>query len=395
MKKLAQQQQLKEGQRVFTLELDYKTLIEHAKPLYYGESIYGYHRKTSVLQIKKLANKIKKRNVFVLPTPLILGLSTNEMMACLTNIDFQVNIEDDYFLFDSDALVEGFRFIVGYPVIKAIGLLLSDKELDSDLRNSLEHYTFPVSLVVSSHLKRNLELDILKKTLSYEESDLVYLAKYNYDLIDPEFDLESSIKEQLKVRVMYYLADNDLALTNSCWKNGIKLDAEVRDGLISKRAFSESIDSIIDEFLVINKTTVFNLNKYFSKHYLTVDELQKNLDDYAKELVSTLLIPAWEIIYKQWEKAFDRKRVIKDDLIIETFVNPDYYIQKTQCVKALNGLLAESYKEYHNEVKALEAFETIIKSSRLTSTDWHYKGHMRGLNSDAGVRIIKSMLTSK
>lgn len=205
--------------------------------------------------------------------------------------------------------------------------------MDSDLRNSLEHYTFPVSLVVSSHLKRNLELDILKNTLSYEESDLVYLAKYNYALLDPEFDLDSSIKEQLKVRVMYYLADNDLALTNSCWKNGIKLDAEVRDGLISKKAFSDSIDSIIDEFLVINKTTVFNLKKYFSKHYLTVDELQKNLDDYAKVLVSTLLIPAWEIIYKQWEKAFDRKRVIKDDLIIETFVNPDYYIQKTQCVR--------------------------------------------------------------
>lgn len=86
MKKLAQQQQLNKGQRVFTLELDYKTLVEHAKPLYYGESIYGYHRKMSDLQIKKLANKIKRSNVFVLPTPLILGLSTTEMMACLTNM---------------------------------------------------------------------------------------------------------------------------------------------------------------------------------------------------------------------------------------------------------------------------------------------------------------------
>ena len=75
--------------------------------------------------------------------------------------------------------------------------------------------------------------------------------------------------------------------------------------------------------------------------------------------------------------------------------NSEYYIQKTQGVKALNGLLGDTYKISKDFSKTLESFQKTLSDSKLVTGDWRYGYKMQGLNSAAGVKLIKSMIMDR
>lgn len=378
-------------QRIITLNLDYKTLITYSKPLVFGESFYGYHRKLNENQINKLASKIKRSNMLVSPSQIILSSSPSSMIKCLTSL--AIDVDSKCFILDSEKVFGSFRFIVGYPIIKSFEKLLSDDSLATDFREYLENYKFQVSIVVLDHSERYKELEILDNTLNYENNSLTYLAKRNYELINLRDTID--YKKQLKVRIMFYLADNDLALPSSCWKNAIKLDAHVKSGLINKNSFGDSIDTILDVYMKLNKEFFNTINKQIETNSITPFEIQDNLDICAKELLNDLIIPAWNMIYKKWKSAFSKEKFLQNDIMYDVISSSDYYIQKTQGVKALNGILGDTYKISKDFSKTLVSFQKTINDSKLVTGDWHCGYKMLGYNSAAGVKLIKSMVMDR
>ena len=378
-------------QRIITLNLDYKTLSTYSKPLVFGESFYGYHRKINEHQISKLASKIKRSNMLLTPSPIILSSQPSSMVKCLTSLD--IDVDSKCFILDSEKVFGSFRFIVGYPVIKAFEKLLSDATLDAEFRLYLENYQFQVSIVVLDNSERYKELEILDNTLNYENNSLTYLAKRNYELINLRDNID--YKKQLKIRIIFYLADNDLAIPNSCWKNAIKLDAHVKSGLINKNSFGDSIDTILDVYMKINKEFFNTINKQIENNSITPFEIQDNLDMCARELLANLIVPAWNMIYKKWKSAFSKETFFQNDIMYDVISSSDYYIQKTQGVKALNGILGDTYKISKDFSKTLDSFQKTLSDSKLVTGDWHCGYKMHGYNSAAGVKLIKSMIMAR
>ena len=145
----------------------------------------------------------------------------------------------------------------------------------------------------------------------------------------------------------------------------------------------------------INKEFFNTINKQIKNNSITPFEIQDNLDMCARELLANLIVPAWNMIYKKWKSAFSKETFFQNGIMYDVISNSEYYIQKTQGVKALNGLLGDTYKISKDFSKTLESFQKTLSDSKLVTGDWRYGYKMQGLNSAAGVRIIKSMVMTR
>lgn len=384
MKKIAESY-YQYDQKFLSLTLDHETIFKNSTVLIYGETEYGYQREINDLHLRRMCVTLEKTEDAFSPTSILLGVSPEDISKCLT--PFEVKGEGEYFLFDTEK-IESFKFriIDGQHRIKALHEVKNSSKITERRLEQLEAYQFNVIIAIIPENKRIDEVEMFRTINSKAKplkTDLAMLAKYKYEVMYQETDI--NVEEHIRARIIFLLNDEELYESESCWKNGIKVDVNNSRslGTIGFKAFNDSIDRTVSwyfkEEMDIHDTEDFDsINEYLDKH--------------SKILLDDLIVPSWKYIQKKWPYAFMENTHYLNDEVYTTYYNKDYYIQQTMGVKAIHGLLYEIYSKNSNLEDTLVRFEEIIKKSLLTDNDWKKGGTMKGLSSEAGFKIIRERI---
>lgn len=402
MKRVAQEY-YQYNQKFISLTLDYKTINTNSEVLIYGEHKYGYQRAVNELHLNRMVSTLQNTNEILSPTSILLGVAPEEISNCLTILDVdtdKINKKEKVLMFDTEKIGFKFRIIDGQHRIKAFEKIFTDTKTDQSRKFELEEYMFNVIIAVIPENERLQEVELFRTINSKAKplkTDLAMLAKYNFEFMNKKTEID--FNEHVKTRIIFYLNDEDIIKTDTCWKNGIKVDVNNRKaiGSVGFKAFGDSIDKIVsiylkqkDNELQIIKKEVESLDSEAA-----YDLINQFLESSALDILQNLIIPAWEIIYSKWEKAFKSTLISSEGTKQRIFYNDDYYIQQTMGVKSLNGLITQYYEENKDFAMTISIFDEVINASSLSEADWKKDGKMKGLSSESGFKIIRGMISTK
>lgn len=405
MKKIAERY-FQYEQEFISLTLDHATISEHSKVLVYGDSKYGYQRDVNTLHLNRMVSTLKNGEELLSPTSILLGVSPDQINKTLKPIKFaennnnNINNHEGICIFDVDKINFDFRIIDGQHRIRAFDKVLKDKNVEKSLKEKLKKYIFNVIIVVIPEDDRIQEVELFRTINSKAKplkTDLAMLAKYNYEVMYKEYNID--YKSHIKTRIIFYLNDDDLRSEyKGIWTNGIKVDVTNPKsfGSVGFKAFGDSIDKIVSMYI---ETVQEDFDAVRSEvESIEEDYRYKIIDDLLEKstqiILNKIIIPAWDIIYNKWPKAFEKNIIVSEETESIKFYNKEYYIQQTMGVKALNGLLVDCYEKSLDFEQTIKHFENIILNSNLTETEWLKGGAMKGLSSESGFNIIREMIKS-
>ena len=87
------------------------------------------------------------------------------------------------------------------------------------------------------------------------------------------------------------------------------------------------------------------------------------------------------------------RNVSFDDELKTFYYKKDYYIQKTFGIKALNGLIADAFKNASgNANRTISNLKSVISKSTVTNSHWKVGGPFSGFSSESGVNKVKKLI---
>ncbi|MBC2024612.1 DGQHR domain-containing protein [Listeria booriae] len=393
------------NQVFYSTTLNYSTLNSIAEVLEYGDNPYGYQRALDKTHLKRMVASLKSKEVLS-PTSIILGVNEEFIEKIVSPINDSIEHESTvdvenakYINFDLEITHNKFRIIDGQHRLAAFRKYIENlEEHDPEYELMMNKYTFSVIIVLIKDENRSAEVEMFRSINSKAKRlklDLAMLAEYKYQILEKKKDIDYIF--HIKTRVIYSLINDRGEECLNCWINGIKVDVAEKNplGIVGYKAFYDSIDKILklsyfDVTLENMKVESRCLND--EKRFALINS---TLDGLSKSLVMDLLIPAWEMVHAKWTDAFKEKDIVHNGEIERVYYNNDYYIQQTMGVYAINNLISEVFEKEGSYKAAVKEFSYIIGMSKLTSQSWKKKGLMRGLSSEAGFRIIKSMIKNE
>ncbi|MBC2196404.1 DGQHR domain-containing protein [Listeria booriae] len=385
-------------QEFYSTTLNFFTIDSIAEVLEFNKTKFGYQRELNELHLKKMVKTLKDQQEILSPTSIILGVNRTYIDSIISPIEQDKrcdetteNDEIKMINFDFDIKEKQFRVIDGQHRIAALREYIKTLELQSEDYELWNYqYAFSVIIVVIEDKSRITEVKMFKSINSKAKRlklDLAMLAEFRYEIIEARSDINYNL--HANTRVIYKLISKIEEGVNY-WENGVKVNVTEKKSLgsIAYKGFYESIDKI---FIVSEQNA--HLKKYGKE--LEFECIDNVLNQYAETMVIEFLIPAWEIIHDKWAEAFREEEVFYNGEIERIYYNNDYYIQQNMGANALNRLLGDILIEKGEYALAIEEFRKIIKESNLTSQSWRKNGVMRGLSSEAGIKIITSMIKNE
>ena len=365
-------------QDFFSTVMDVKTVINISKALIYGIDEMGYQRKLNEKHYNKIAKSIINKEL-ISPTSIVLGVDEPEFMDKIVKLD----TEDIYKLIIDDKK-QIFRIIDGQHRLKGLQKAIEKNEAHPDLHN----YQLNVIIMMIKKNKRIEEVKVFNNINSKAKpvkTDLTMLALSEYEILESEHLDESFDKaKHIAIKTAYKLNESKKSL--SIWENAIKLDpnADNSMGIIGFKTFFDSIKDICK---------MYNSN---FKNNMSKNAIIYEIDKISDEITNELIIPCWEFVHDKWEDCFKEQIMIYNFEEIKYYYNKKYYIQKSMGVKSINGVISDLFKEKDGNIQdTIDEFKMYVKKSDFTAKDWRVGGRLLGLNSEAGVKKIKSILVKR
>jgi hypothetical protein len=255
-----------------------------------------------------------------------------------------------------------------------------------------------IIIVLSDVNSRSKELQIFSDINSKGKrinTDLALLAKHDYEIKETNLQ-DNDVNNHIAIKTAYYLKETSSVTIGdskefNVWVNSIKFDihSEVTLGIIGVAIFSQSIKTLIDEFILGNPFTNKNGK-------LAGDELIEYCNQ-ASIVIGDFLLFAWnEVIKVKWPGAF-KEDILKNDegQLVKIYYNKDYYIQKGLGVKSLNPIIGDTVKNKGLNFESKTLFKTKIFESKVRIEDWRNGGPFSGFNSESGFAKIKRIILNQ
>ena len=354
---------------LYLTKFKFNELEKYCKILTYkDDKIYGYQRTPNPSQYVPIKKVFLDNNEFIFPTAIILGID---------NIEFnKLYCENSIHLSKIDGPV--FRIIDGQHRFIGLKEAINEAKEESKI-NELKNIEFPVIIIPINENNRGLEVNIfcdVNFKAKRLKSDLAFLSKYRYELIDYKTTkkLKNSIEDHIAVKVIFYLMKN-----TKIWKNAFLYDSfqEENKGIISFLAFKQSINKIVKNHNIQSTSSTFI----------------EDIENYAKNISEHLLIPCWDFVSDIWKEAFNLECPIFIDDDIKIYYNSKYLIQKSFGVKIINGIISDIYIDTNSNFETtISKFKEVLKLSMLTSNDWISGGLFRGLSSESAYLMVKNKI---
>ncbi len=388
---------LQNGQRYLSAVLPFHIIYDNSIVLVYGLHPGGYQREPEPRHIAGIKNYILENKNFKLPTSIILAIDEEDLSSVLvTNGNFS------HLLFDAAGFSKPpFRIVDGQH--RLMGIQAACKSMPS-----LVNLELHVLILVTSINERSIEMEVFTQINSKSKRikvDLIELARFEYQLLEHSVE-KSDLADHIAMRTSKILNESS---KSNVWYNAIKfgIHDEEKVGIIGVHAFKDSILSVVETFMEINK------------RYIKMEREQ--LIRYSKEVsvvVAGLIEDIWKgTIFRKWPNCF-YKDIMMDIFmeVKETHYRKDYYLQKTLGVKSIHNLLVsilrmelESWKhmkfnitddeeanEKHSTIlftKVVSAqFATTIDHNLVQSNDWLIGGPLSGYSSESGFSKVAKML---
>lgn len=370
-------------QEFFSVVLSFREISDHSKVLVFGEDDYGYQRKVNALHLNRMVKTLKEGIEILSPTSILLGISP-ENIEILTHKN-----KDDLYMFDTsniEKISEKFRIIDGQHRLAAFKKTLEEGSVSPELKDKLLNYQFNVIFAVIPDQDRTIEIDLFNSINSKAKplkTDLIKLAKYNYDIIYKKTDI--NYIDHLIARIVYKLNST----TSSVWNNAIKVDVNSSNpiGSISFTAFAGSIEKVVKVYFDRNSQDDLNL-----KEFKEIDEILNKL---AENFIIEIINPIWEEIHTKWGLCFKKAEKFVSNEGYTIWYDDNFYLQLPMGVKALHGKLTQNIEKNPQLEIAIDEFKKWIAKSPISSSDWEKGKAFKGLSSEAGYKIIRNMISGE
>ncbi|MBC1906586.1 DGQHR domain-containing protein [Listeria booriae] len=388
----------------YSTTLNYSTLNSISEVLVYDKNFLGYQRELDKKHLNRMVASLKSKEVLS-PTSIILGVDDKYIKQLVSPINQSIKFDEiikdegaEYINFSPDGK---FRVIDGQHRLAAFGKYIEELSREKKVEERellLNDYTFSVIIVIINENEMSKEVEMFRSINSKAKRlklDKAMLAEYRYQIFEKREDIDYIF--HIKTRAIYYLIEDMGEKILNCWRNGIKVDIIEKTplGIVGYKPFYDSIDKIL-------KTSIFNTeleNMKKNLEYLgddkSFDLIDRTLEKLSRILAMEILIPAWEMVHAKWTDAFKEKDIVYNGELERTYYNDDYYIQQTIGVNAINNILGDTLINEQEYNEGMEKFYAIIANSKLTSQSWRKGGLMLGLSSEAGSKIIKSMIKNE
>jgi len=355
-----------------SLVLPFAVLDEASEVKVYAVDSDGYQRQPNPLHYNKIKNAALDKEVkFRLPTAIVLGGNKSTIETYLSKDSNGVwNIE----------MPEGqkiFRIVDGQH--RVYGLREAAKK-DA----SFNDYELSAIVLLTPEDQKSIELEVFTDINSKSKrinTDLAELAKFDYQIKERKIP-KGGINKHIAIKTAYHLKTD---FKDGIWHYGIKFDIHSENalGIIGVSIFSESIEKIIERYLVEHPEHLA----------LEGDDLIKYCSD-ASELLSKFINNIWNnIIRLKWEGAFKEDIVKNDDgEIVKVFYDKNYYIQKGLGIKSLNPLIGDIVRDNGFDKEAVGLIRNVILGSKIRINHWQNGGPFSGFNSESGFKKIKDAI---
>jgi len=364
------------GTTFLSLIIPLSVLTKISEVLIYGIDKDGYQRKPNTVHYNRIKKYVIENPNYILPTSVILGGDEEEVAGMLVEENGMkyINLDDTKIAFHT---VDGQHRIFG---------------LSEAMKTKQEVATFPMNVIIvlSDRHNRSKELEIFFDINSKSKrinTDLAQLARYDYQV--KETSLESiNVNMHIAIKTAYILKDTQ----SNVWQNAIKFDihSEINLGIIGVTIFSQSIKSIIDQY--ISQYPYKNAEGKSLEGQLLIDYC-----NVASGKVAEVLINAWNKIIKvKWESAFKDDFVKNDEGdLVKTQFNKDYYIQKGMGVKSINAIIGDIVLRVGINNDTSKAIHEVIFNSKVKIDDWKNGGPFSGFNSESGFGKVKKIILNE
>jgi len=312
----------------------------------------GYQRPLIPNHYRKFAKYLQSGNPILASS--ILTAADNEQLN-LNGKSLQIN--GRLRIVDGQHRIAGFRYLRDHDIYSY---------------NRIKYYEIPVTIMVISPQTKiheiNTFIDINSKGKRVSTDLAIRLREKIRNHGQGFYDNKNEVIEQVATDITIILNSTK----NSVWFDAIKIGPDQNGRIISINAFNKSLSDLI--------------SFYWEKGYLSN---QKDVNFYTDYLCE-LLIECWEIIQSRWPSCFKLYNTPR--------FNSDYNIQKGIGVNSLHIVLTKIIRDHDkkSQKEILYEFESIIRSTKVSDSDWITGGRFMGYNSKAGFnKIAEYILTGQ
>ena len=365
------QQPINDGyQEYYIASIEYRYIAKNSYVSIYGEDNYGYQRKINGKHLRKIRDSIKK-NELISPTAILLAIDKDKVGKYLTlsSEDNQLSIFTDYFYLNESS-DHDFRIIDGQHRMAGLKESIEDGLLK-------DTYTLATIIMVVENNERLQEIISFRNINGKAKplrTDLAIIAEHEYKI--KKKIAGSNTFEYISVEVAKKLNEND----STVMSHAIKIDPNnsITIGIVSFKAFHDSMKILCKNLKISSQ----------------IDDVEI-LNVYVDTIAYSIIVPCWQTVLNKWPECFKKHNIEVDGEKAIVYYNCDYYLQKTMGIMAINGLIADLFKDI-NDIEdiacASNQFNEIIFDSKIKSQDWKKLGRFDGLSSLSGSKKIKDMI---